>query len=217
MTEASYLNTTRTDYDAVAVRYAELFANAHREVPLDRAILTAFAELVRVADVGPVADLGCGPGQVTAYFRDLGVTAFGIDLSPTMIALARQAYPDLRFEEGTMTDLDLADGTAGGILSWYSIIHTPPEQLPLVFAEFDRVLAPGGHILLGFFQADDDAPQPAQAFDHKASAAYRWSLNGVAELARKAGFVEVARMVREPGDTERFRQGRLLARKPSRA
>ncbi|MFD4664838.1 MULTISPECIES: class I SAM-dependent methyltransferase [Streptomyces] len=46
-----------------------------------------------------------------------------------------------------MTDLDLADGSLGGIIAWYSIVHTPPELLPVVFAEFHRVLAPGGHLL----------------------------------------------------------------------
>lgn len=53
-------------------------------LPLERAILAAYAELVGPA--GPVADLGCGPGGLTAYLRRLGVEAYGIDLSPRMEA-----------------------------------------------------------------------------------------------------------------------------------
>jgi trans-aconitate methyltransferase len=49
------------------------------------------------------ADLGCGPGRITAHLAGLGVSAFGVDLSPKMIGLARHAYPDLRFTEGSMT------------------------------------------------------------------------------------------------------------------
>ncbi|WP_435827740.1 class I SAM-dependent methyltransferase [Nonomuraea dietziae] len=41
--------------------------------------------------------MGCGPGRVTAHLVELGVSSFGIDLSPAMIELARRAYPDLRF------------------------------------------------------------------------------------------------------------------------
>ncbi len=48
-----------------------------------------------------------------------------------------------RFDRGTMATLELADGALPGIVAWYSIIHTPPELLPVVFAEFHRTpLAP---------------------------------------------------------------------------
>jgi SAM-dependent methyltransferase len=59
-------------------------------------MLTAFAELV----TGPVADVGCGSGRVTAFLHDLGVPTSGIDLSPRMVAAARRTYPALRFIEG---------------------------------------------------------------------------------------------------------------------
>ena len=215
MTEASYLSTTRTAYDAVAVRYAELFGDYLADLPLDRALIAAFAELVRAADAGPVADLGCGPGYVTAHLGGLGLDAFGVDLSPTMIELAREAYPDLRFEVGSMTALDIGDEALGGVLAWYSTIHTPPEEFPAVLTEFHRVLAPGGHLLLAFFQADDDAEVLAQPFDHKVTTGYRWSLDGAAELLRKAGFTESARLSREPNEDERFPRGHLLVRKPA--
>lgn len=211
MTEASPLPDTGAAYDAVASRYAELFSDMLDALPLERALLAAFAELVQANGDGPVADLGCGPGQVTAYLRTLGSSAFGVDLSPAMIALARQAYPDLRFEQGSMTALDLPDGALGGILAFYSTIHMPPEQLPAVFAEFDRVLAPGGYLLLGFFAGVD--PQP-QEFDHKVAPAYRWSPDSLADLLASAGLVEVGRLLREPHQGERGRQAQLLVRKP---
>jgi SAM-dependent methyltransferase len=211
VTEPSTLHDTRAAYDAVASLYAERFSNALEGLPLERALLAAFAELVQADDAGPVADIGCGPGHVTAHLQALGPTTFGIDLSPAMVALARQTHPDLRFDEGSMTALDLADGALGGILAIYSIIHTRPQQLPVVFTEFHRVLTPGGHLLLGFFAGDDPLPQE---FDHKVSLAYRWSPDDLAELLRQAGFVEVARLLREPHEDERFQQAHLLVRKP---
>lgn len=165
MAEHDALDATREAYDAVAPTYAELFRDTLRDRPLDRAILGAFAEVVRAGGDGRVADLGCGPGQITAHLDELGLAAFGVDASPAMIELARQAYPDLRFDVGSMAALDIADGALGGVLSRWSIIHTAPRELPVILAEFHRVLAPGGHLLVSF-SASDDPSQPTQVFDH---------------------------------------------------
>ncbi|POX37330.1 SAM-dependent methyltransferase [Streptomyces sp. Ru73] len=211
MTElSSHLRATTDAYGAVADLYAELARDALDAQPLDRAVYAAFAELARDGAAGPVADLGCGPGRNTAHLRDLGLDVFGIDLSPEMIDLARAAYPDLRFEVGSMDALDLADDSLGGITSWYSLIHVPPHEVPAYLAEFGRVTAPGGHLLLGFFEAEGG---PVTPFDHKVATAYRWPVDDLAELAGAAGFTEVGRMLREPGEGERFRRGNLLMRR----
>ncbi|MFF4759347.1 class I SAM-dependent DNA methyltransferase [Streptomyces sp. NPDC001292] len=204
---SSHLDVTADAYDAVAVRYADLVRNELDGLPLDRAVLAAFAELARTTGPGPVAELGCGPGRVTAHLRDLGLDVFGVDLSPVMIDLARETHPDLRFEVGSMDALGLADGTLRGIVAWYSVIHTPPRDIPSYFAEFRRVLAPGGHLLLAFFES---AGGPVAPFDHGVTTAYRWPIDDLADLAGEAGFVEVGRMLREPREGERFRRGHLL-------
>jgi SAM-dependent methyltransferase len=156
MTESTDLRTTRDSYDTVAASYAELVKLDLERTPYDRAMLGEFVELVR--ESGPVGDIGCGPGHVTAYLDASGVSAFGIDLSPAMVEIARKKNPALRFAVGSMTKLELADGGLGGVLSWYSIVHMALEQLPTVFAELFRVLAPGGHLLLAFKAGDRKSP-----------------------------------------------------------
>jgi SAM-dependent methyltransferase len=215
VTEPSYLRATRVAYDTVAVDYAKLVSAELAAKPLDRAMLAACADLVQAAGVGPVADLGCGPGRVTAHLHCLGLTAFGVDLSPAMIAVARRAHPGLQFDEGSMTALDLPDDVLGGIVAWYSIIHTPPERLPVTFAEFHRVLAPGGHLLLAFQVGDGERVHLLQAYGHAVSFhAYRLSPDHVTELLSQAGLVVHARLVREPEEPEKLQQAYLLARKP---
>lgn len=214
MAEHDALSATREAYDAAAPTYAQLFRGELRDRPLDRAILGAFAEVVSASGDGQVADLGCGPGHITAYLDELGLAAFGVDASPAMIELARQAYPGLRFDVGSMAALNIADGVLGGVLSRWSIIHTPPRELPVIVAELHRVLAPGGHLLVGF-SASDDPSHPTQVFDHTVAPAYRWWPDHLAAMLRKSGLAEVARMVREPQPTDRrqFQEVQLLARK----
>lgn len=213
MTEHSYLHMTRVAYDTVAADYAELLRTELSDKPLDRALLATFAELVQDAGNGPVADLGCGPGRVTAHLDSLGLSTFGVDLSPEMVSVARHDHPALQFEEGSMTALDLGDGVLGGIVAWYSIIHTPPEQLPTVFAEFHRSLRPGGHLLLAF-QIGEERVRLKQAYGHSVSYdVYRLQPARIAELLRDAGLVVHTQVLREPTTSEKTRQAYLMARK----
>ena len=154
MTDA-WLSDTRSSYDIDAAGYAEKVRGLLGKMPYLRASLTLFAESVHGAGGGPVADVGCGPGYVTGYLHDAGVDVFGIDLSPEMIAIARRDYPDLRFEVGTMTDLDLADDSVVGIVAFWSVIHVPDYAIPGVFEQFRRVLRPQGLLLVGFHVGDE--------------------------------------------------------------
>jgi ubiquinone/menaquinone biosynthesis C-methylase UbiE len=145
-----WLEDTRASYDTVADSYADVTRHMLDETPEERAVLARFADMVRARGAGTVVDVGCGPGRITAHLRRLGVDAFGIDLSPGMIQVARRDYPGLRFELGSMTDLALADASVTGLVAWYSLIHVPDDEIGTVFEHFRRVLRPGGPLLLGF-------------------------------------------------------------------
>ncbi|MEV0356202.1 class I SAM-dependent methyltransferase [Nocardia sp. NPDC050697] len=192
-------------YDAVAELYTDVTRDQVATDPYGRALFSAFAEQVR----GQVLDAGCGPGRITAHLRDLGVEIAGLDLSKRLIETARSEYPGLSFDVGDLTALPHADGTLGGIVSWYSFIHIEPSRLPAVFAEFARALAPGGKLLLGWF-AEEPGAQPAP-FDHRVIRAHRWAPDRLAALLAAAGLTATAWLVREPYPGERFRQAILLA------
>ncbi|MBK6019073.1 class I SAM-dependent methyltransferase [Streptomyces sp. MBT53] len=216
MTEPSYLAAIRESYDTVAADYVQLVKNPRELDPLSRAMLAAFAETVRSAGLGPVADLGCGPGKVTAYLAELGVPVFGIDLSPRMIELARLAYPDLTFAVGSMTAQAIGDGELGGVLAYFSTHHTPPEQLPIVFGEFHRTLAPGGHLMLAGHVGEGELRRPTQAYGgHPVS--YESHLlppERIAGLLERAGFLITARLIQEPTAGSKRTYGTFTGRKP---
>ncbi|GAA4204193.1 class I SAM-dependent DNA methyltransferase [Actinocatenispora rupis] len=211
MTEHADVTATRTAYDTVAADYADLLRTELAGKPLERGLLGTFAELV--GPDGEVGDLGCGPGRVTAYLDSLGLRAFGVDLSPGMVEVARRDHPTLRFEVGTIADLDLPDGALAGIVAWYSIIHTPRERLPGVFAEFHRVLAPGGRLLLAF-QLGDEIRHIEHGYGHDIVLdAYRLSPDRVTDLLADAGLTVDTRVVRQPEGWEPTPQAYLLGHK----
>ncbi|WP_026179391.1 class I SAM-dependent methyltransferase [Streptomyces hokutonensis] len=194
--EADFVTTTRIFYDAVAEDYAEMFAE-ELAGPRDGAVLADFAELVNRGGGGQVADLGCGPGRTTAHLASLGLDVFGLDLSGSMLEIARRENPDLPFRQGSMLELDIPDRTLAGAVSWYSSIHTPVDRLPSLFAEFHRVLAPGGHLLLAF-QAGDHPLTLDRPFGHPVRLDFeRRRPEAMAELLEAAGFALRSRTVRE--------------------
>lgn len=206
-----FVAATRTFYDAIAEDYAERFRHEVVTTPLDRAVLAGFAELV--GDGGEVADLGCGPGRVTGHLASLGLSVFGVDLSQSMLAIARRENPGLRFEQGSMLELDLPDGGLAGVVAWYSTIHTPVDELPALFAELYRVLAPGGHLLVAF-QAGDEDRHHDRPWGHPVALTFlRRRPELIAGLLEAAGFALVSQTVREPDRGEASRQASLIARR----
>lgn len=139
---------TRDGYDGVVELYASLFGGRLEEQPFSRGMVSTFAELVRKSGNARVADVGCGPGHVTGLLGEMGLEAVGFDLSPGMVEYARRAEAGPRFEVARMEALPVADGAFGGVVAHYSVIHTPPPELPGLLAEQVRVLAPGGLFLV---------------------------------------------------------------------
>ena len=115
--------------------------------------------------------------------------------------------------EGSITALGMADESLGGIVSFYSIIHIPPELLVRVFAEFHRVLAPGANLLLSF-HAGDERLHLEEWFGRAVSLdGYLLPPHHVAHLLTGAGFTVKAQVLRHPEEPVEapFQRAYLLA------
>ncbi|MBB5866901.1 SAM-dependent methyltransferase [Allocatelliglobosispora scoriae] len=202
MTADTWLADTRTSYDTVAASYADQVREVLTGEPYLLGVLALFADLVRAAGDGPVADVGCGPGHVTAHLHGLGLDTFGIDLSPAMIEVARGDHPRLRFEVGSMTELELADASVAGLLAFWSLIHIPEAEVPVVFRHFRRVLRPGSPLLVGFhvgegsrLKTEGYGGHPMRVYVHRRTPEL------VSGWLREAGFVIEAQILLDPDES----------------
>lgn len=197
------LETVRASYDAVADNYARMVDSEGlgdiRQAPWLRAAIDAFAAAVR--DIGPVLDVGCGPGTVTAYLAEQGVEVTGVDLSPRMIDNARRRHPQCRFEVGSWTELELPEAAYGGILGWWSLFNLPRDLVLPVLARCGRALRPGGQLIIATHVGDEDSDRTKAYGDVPVQwTIHRWRPEQLAELLTAAGLPAVAELRLHPDD-----------------
>ena len=213
MQQPADLETVRESYDRVADAYVEMGLGLLEQEPWLRAGLAAFAEGVR--GLGPVLDVGCGPGTVTAHLAGLDLDVSGVDLSPEMVAHARRQYPDLRFSVASATELDLAPASLGGVLGWWSLFNLPRDVLPDVLVAFATALVPGGQALIGTHVGDGDV-QRSNAYGGVPVCwtTHLWQPQQLAELLAAAG-LEVVCQLHFPEQPHSRPQVLLAAQRPT--
>lgn len=138
---------TSASYDLAAEKYHDLFRDELDRKPYDRKLLDRFATYFEPG--ASIHDLGCGPsGHIGHYLHAKGLHVVASDISPRCIALASGYHPDMAFFVMDMADLALKDQSIEGIVSYYSMIHTPKRLVFRLFQEIHRVLKPRGKLLL---------------------------------------------------------------------
>ncbi|WP_207954092.1 class I SAM-dependent DNA methyltransferase [Saccharopolyspora elongata] len=185
------VSDVRDAYGRRADEYADLALSVEWMPEPDRKLVSRWAGEVS----GPVIDAGCGPGQWTDFLRGQGCDVEGVDLVPNFIEIARSRFPDGSYRVGELDQLGVPDRSVAGILSWYSIIHTDPENVPRILDEFARCLCDGGSLLLGMFEGTQVEP-----FPHAVTTAYFWTIEEMSQRLVESGFqVEATESRVDPG------------------
>lgn len=134
-------DVVRSGYDEIASTYADRRAGEGRERDL-------VEEISADLDAGSlVLDAGCGAG--TPATAVLGEThdVVGLDISTEQLGLALATVPEASVVQGDLAALPFAADTFDAVVSYHAVIHVPKEEHASVFAEFRRVLEPGGRLL----------------------------------------------------------------------
>lgn len=172
------LSTVRNAYAARSAEYIDLLGSIEDTAEPDREYVLAWAQRVD----GRIVDVGCGPGQWTNYLHENGLEVVGVDPVPAFIDHARQRYPGATYRVEDAGQLDADDASLGGVLAWYSLIHTAPDDLDSILHELARSLRSGGSLMIGFFGGPE-----LVAFDHAVTTAYSWPVDVLSARVRQAG------------------------------
>nr|WP_269091119.1 class I SAM-dependent methyltransferase [Actinopolymorpha cephalotaxi] len=96
--------------------------------------------------VRTAVDAACGTGRLSAPLVDRGYRVVGVDGSPDMLARARRRLPGTELLAGDLARLPVSDGSADLVVTGLALTHV--ADLVPVFAEFARVLRPGGDLVV---------------------------------------------------------------------
>ncbi|GAA2153821.1 class I SAM-dependent methyltransferase [Nocardioides koreensis] len=209
----------REAHDVLAAVYVDRLANILDQMPIERAVLGLFADLVREGGTGTdVGDIGCGTGRLAPYLSTRGLSPRGVDLSPEMIRVAQRDYPGFPFQVADLRALPFEDTSLDGVVAWYSLMYLPPEHRGAAFGELARVLKPGGHVAMAFKMGDDALRRGGRSLDLGIGFDIYWmSRHEVESRFTDAGFRVVFWAERPADPDEQQPQGYLVAELGPRA
>lgn len=98
-------------------------------------------------DGGSILDLGCGMGEpIARHVIEAGYRLTGIDSSPSLIAMAKDRFPEQQWIVGDMRELALEE-RFDGVVAWHSSFHLSPDDQRPMIARFAAHLRPGGMLM----------------------------------------------------------------------
>lgn len=148
--------TQAAAFDFIGERYDEAFPHKEGQVAAGKWVTDRLAPGARVLDAG------CGTGVPTArQLVDAGARVTGIDISTTMLELARANVPEADFRLLDIADVDAHLGGFDCVVAFFSLLMLPRAQIPGALAGLRRALRTGGWLALAMVEADvDDVPIP---------------------------------------------------------
>ncbi|MFW9822354.1 MAG: class I SAM-dependent methyltransferase [Candidatus Thorarchaeota archaeon] len=177
-------------YNKIAVDYYR-----HRNLNKFNTELEKFLSLL--SDNAHVLDVGCGAGIPTAKFlAKRGIKVTGIDLSTTMLSLARRNVPSAEFIKMDMNELEFTENIFDGIISVFALFHVPREKHFDIFKNFFKIIKPGGILLINIGISESEGTSNFFGVPMFWS---NYSRKATLNLVKKAGFSIISEAVLERG------------------
>ena len=155
--------------DALAKSYIDHVAQLEHRLSTDAALHRAVGgefiavgkleyQLLRsrgLKDHHCVIDVGCGSGRLACQLAPFPQLRYiGCDVVPRLLDYARElcARPDWRFEHTNGTTIPCDDAVADFVCFFSVFTHLPQEDIYRYFREAQRVLKPGGLLVMSFLE-----------------------------------------------------------------
>lgn len=143
-------------FDRIGARYDEAFPHKEGQIAATEWMVGQLSPGDRVLDVG------CGTGVPTAErLSAAGMVVTGIDISSTMLDLARAHVPAAEFRQQDLLDLQPSDGAFDGIVAFFALLMLRRGDIRPALGRLNGLLSDGGILALSMVEADlDDVPIP---------------------------------------------------------
>jgi SAM-dependent methyltransferase len=121
--------------------------------PHNRPLFAALLDATGVGAGTRLLDVGCGTGLTLVLAAERGAQVSGIDVTPGLLAIARERLPGADLREGDMEDLPFADAAFDVVLgvNAFQFAGDPARAL----AQAARVCRPGGLVGASLFAAPE--------------------------------------------------------------
>lgn len=146
--------------DGAGDDYAQVYAERFRRLAERGADVHGEATFLAglVAPPARVLDAGCGTGRVAVRLDELGYDVVGVDVDPTMVAVAREGAPELDWRVADLAGLDLGQTFGLVVAAGNTIPLLEDGTLAAACEALAAHLAPGGLLVCGFGIDDDHLP-----------------------------------------------------------
>ncbi len=108
------------------------------------------ADFVEALHPRSVLDAGCGTGRVAVELARRGIDVVGVDIDPSMLAVAVRKAPDVRWVQADLATVDLGRTFDLVVMAGNVMIFLAPGTEVGVVANLARHLNPGGALVAGF-------------------------------------------------------------------
>ncbi len=132
----------RHDVDAGYSMWAPRYDGPNPAIETEEPV---FRELVGASRPGLALDAACGTGRHAALLTAMGWEVVGVDATDAMLERARAKVPTATFHQGRMEALPVDSGSIDLVVCGLALSHV--DDVGPAYAEFARVLKPGGRVI----------------------------------------------------------------------
>jgi SAM-dependent methyltransferase len=150
-------------------------------------------QFVSMLNAGAVVlDAGCAYGRDTEYLATKGVAVSGVDLSPALIARAKELLPDTTFAVCDIRETNFSNATFDGIWCNATLLHLNDEDMAKALQEFKRILKPSG-VLAVSLKKGEGTRQFVEKLTSNSERFFNYKTHETfLELLTKTGYTEIA-------------------------
>ncbi len=129
-----YYNTLAKSYDE------NRFSNTYGKY-IHKQEIEIIERYLSAKSISKNLDVACGTGRFLTY------ADYGVDLSPEMVNVSRQKYPQKSISVGNATSLDVEDSFFDNVTSFHLMMHLDKVLLVQILDEVNRVCKKDGYFI----------------------------------------------------------------------